>query len=121
MIICSKCRISKIEDKFRKNTKTCKECISKRHAIWRQNNKDKLAAAQKRFYENNPDKRSQYCKKYSKREDKRPTRNGETRSQRARRKNGTNNKLIGGKIIQIESGPITLGNVKSGRVIQLSG
>ena len=61
-IICTCCKIEQELSKFSKRSSAksgyssiCKKCSAEYNKIWRSKNKEKIAAIQERFYENNPD------------------------------------------------------------------
>lgn len=51
MIQCNKCGEIKAESEYHKKRKTCKSCVAKRKAVYRENNKEKIAAYARRYRE----------------------------------------------------------------------
>jgi hypothetical protein len=53
--VCKKCKVSKPDNRFYRNEKTCKDCRNAAQREWTRKNKDKVAAYCKNWRKNNPE------------------------------------------------------------------
>ena len=64
--ICKTCDIPKAIDEFYHHRASCKECVNKQKAKWRNNNSDRMKFLQNRWEDNNKDKRRKRKAEYIK-------------------------------------------------------